>query len=131
MNLTRFEPWSIVDMLHRDLDRVRRILADPEHPLPPVDRPAVPWPDMVVYEANVRGYTMRHPGVGERERGRFAGSFSSMAQTIWSTSSGISGLWVLGGGGIVVAIWLSSCSSFCALRGIRPVSSQYARHPNA
>ena len=22
MNLTRFEPWSIVDMLHRDLDRL-------------------------------------------------------------------------------------------------------------
>jgi hypothetical protein len=25
-------------------ERVRRVLADPEHPLPPVDRPAVPWP---------------------------------------------------------------------------------------
>ena len=22
MNLTRFEPWSIVDLLHRDLDRL-------------------------------------------------------------------------------------------------------------
>ena len=30
MTLTRFEPWSIVDMLHRDLDRLaaRRIPAD-------------------------------------------------------------------------------------------------------
>ena len=35
--------------------------------------PAIPWREMVIYEANVRGYTMRHPGVGERERGRFAG----------------------------------------------------------
>ena len=24
MNLTRFEPWSIVDQLHRDLDRIAR-----------------------------------------------------------------------------------------------------------
>lgn len=24
MNLTRFEPWSIVDLLHRDLDRIAR-----------------------------------------------------------------------------------------------------------
>jgi len=30
MNLTRFEPWSIVDMLHRDLDRLaaRHLPAD-------------------------------------------------------------------------------------------------------
>ena len=30
MNITRFEPWSIVDLLHRDLDRLasRRIAAD-------------------------------------------------------------------------------------------------------
>lgn len=30
MNITRFEPWSIVDLLHRDLDRIAncRIAAD-------------------------------------------------------------------------------------------------------
>lgn len=30
MNITRFEPWSIVDLLHRDLDRLanRRIATD-------------------------------------------------------------------------------------------------------
>lgn len=36
MNLTRFEPWSIVDLLHRDLDRLaaRRIPAgDSEAPV--------------------------------------------------------------------------------------------------
>jgi isoamylase len=36
-------------------------------------RPIIPWPDMVVYEANVRGYTMRHPDVPEAERGTFRG----------------------------------------------------------
>ena len=42
--------------------------------LPDSDRgPAVPWRDMVIYEANVRGYTMRHPGVSDSDRGRYAG----------------------------------------------------------
>jgi glycogen operon protein len=36
-------------------------------------RPRVPWSEMVFYEANVRGYTMRHPGVAEADRGRFSG----------------------------------------------------------
>jgi glycogen operon protein len=35
--------------------------------------PRTPWPEMVIYEANVRGYTMRHPQVPERDRGRMAG----------------------------------------------------------
>jgi glycogen operon protein len=37
------------------------------------NRPRVPWSDMVFYEANVRGYTMRHPAVAEADRGKFAG----------------------------------------------------------
>ena len=36
-------------------------------------RPRVPWPETVIYETHVRGYTMRHPDVGKRERGTFAG----------------------------------------------------------
>ncbi|MFC1605314.1 glycogen debranching protein GlgX [Pseudomonadota bacterium] len=36
-------------------------------------RPAVPWPDMILYEANVRGYTMRHPDVPAADRGRLRG----------------------------------------------------------
>ena len=39
----------------------------------PNSRPRIPWSDMVFYEANVRGYTMRHPGVAEAERGKFSG----------------------------------------------------------
>ena len=43
------------------------------------DRPAprkmsaVPWSKTVIYETNLRGYTLRHPELGERERGRFLG----------------------------------------------------------
>tara|TARA_R110002049_G_scaffold54869_1_gene152323 strand:- start:721 stop:2844 length:2124 start_codon:yes stop_codon:yes gene_type:complete len=31
------------------------------------------WEDSVIYEANVRGFTMRHPDLTERERGTFRG----------------------------------------------------------
>ncbi len=36
-------------------------------------RARIPWSEAVVYETHVRGYTMRHPALGEAERGRFAG----------------------------------------------------------
>jgi len=36
-------------------------------------RPAVPWSDMVLYEANVRGFTMRHPDIPSADRGRLRG----------------------------------------------------------
>ncbi len=36
-------------------------------------RPAVPWSETIIYEANVRGFTMRHPDLPDAERGRFAG----------------------------------------------------------
>jgi len=39
----------------------------------PNNRPRIPWPEMIVYEANVRGYTMRHPDVSPADRGKFAG----------------------------------------------------------
>jgi isoamylase len=35
--------------------------------------PRVPWHDTVIYEAHVRGLTMRHPEVPERLRGTYAG----------------------------------------------------------
>ncbi|UNO43822.1 glycogen debranching protein GlgX [Streptomyces sp. MST-110588] len=36
-------------------------------------RPKTPWPDSVIYELHVRGFTMRHPGVPEHLRGTYAG----------------------------------------------------------
>ncbi|AWK89954.1 glycogen debranching protein GlgX [Azospirillum thermophilum] len=35
--------------------------------------PATPWPDTIVYETHVRGFTMRHPEVPAPLRGTFAG----------------------------------------------------------
>ncbi|MGW4163731.1 glycogen debranching protein GlgX [Streptomyces sp. NPDC004788] len=36
-------------------------------------RPKTPWPDSVIYELHVRGFTMRHPGIPEHLRGTYAG----------------------------------------------------------
>lgn len=33
----------------------------------------IPWSETVIYEANVRGYTMSHPDIPEHERGKFSG----------------------------------------------------------
>lgn len=40
---------------------------------PPRGQPTIPWSEMIIYEANVRGYTMRHPDIPEADRGTFRG----------------------------------------------------------
>ena len=37
------------------------------------DRPLVPWAETILYEANVRGYTMQHPAIDASLRGTFDG----------------------------------------------------------
>jgi len=39
----------------------------------PRPSPKIPWSKTIIYEANVRGYTMRHPAVPEADRGKFRG----------------------------------------------------------
>lgn len=39
MNLTRFEPWSVVDLLHRDLDRIKAASNDQSQS----DYPVADW----------------------------------------------------------------------------------------
>ena len=39
----------------------------------PGSRPRIAWEEAVIYEANVRGYTMMHPDIPDAERGRFRG----------------------------------------------------------
>ena len=41
--------------------------------------PAIPYPDTVVYETHVKGFTMRHPGVPVEIRGTYAGLASAPA----------------------------------------------------
>lgn len=42
-------------------------------PAPRMMQAPVPWSETIIYEANVRGYTMRYPDIGESERGKFRG----------------------------------------------------------
>ncbi len=44
-----------------------------ETPQPASSRPRIPWSQTIIYEANVRGFTMRHPAISESERGLFRG----------------------------------------------------------
>ncbi|MEM1175179.1 MAG: glycogen debranching protein GlgX [Pseudomonadota bacterium] len=47
------------------------VVADFDDPVSP--SPRIPWQETIFYETNLRGYTMRHPAVDERDRGRFLG----------------------------------------------------------
>jgi glycogen operon protein len=44
-----------------------------ELPAAPARRALIDWADSVIYEMNVRGYTMRHPELSAQERGSFRG----------------------------------------------------------
>jgi glycogen operon protein len=45
----------------------------PDSPVAMFKRPQIPWSETIIYEANVRGYTMRHPSLDEAERGTYDG----------------------------------------------------------
>jgi glycogen operon protein len=38
-----------------------------------VNSPWIPWAEAIIYETNVRGFTMRHPDIPEPDRGKFRG----------------------------------------------------------
>jgi len=42
-------------------------------PAATLKRPQTPWSDTIFYEANVRGFTMRHPALDDVDRGTFDG----------------------------------------------------------
>jgi len=49
----------------------KSVVCSPDEPF--ATRPDIPWSETVFYEANVRGYTMRHPALDEVDRGTFDG----------------------------------------------------------
>ena len=49
------------------------VVCDPAYDWGDDRRPAVPWPDTVVYETHPKGFTAGHPGVPEELRGTYAG----------------------------------------------------------
>jgi glycogen operon protein len=51
----------------------KAMVIDPSYKWVEHGKPSVPWTRTAIYEAHVRGFTMRHPDVPERLRGTFAG----------------------------------------------------------
>ncbi|MGI8806441.1 MAG: glycogen debranching protein GlgX [Acidimicrobiales bacterium] len=51
----------------------RAVVADTLFPWGEDVRPRTPWPDSVIYEVHVKGFTIKHPAVPEHERGTYAG----------------------------------------------------------
>ncbi|MGA7965508.1 MAG: glycogen debranching protein GlgX [Gammaproteobacteria bacterium] len=49
------------------------VVVDPAFTWPDVSRPGGPWPETVIYELHLKGYTMAHPEVPESLRGTAAG----------------------------------------------------------
>jgi glycogen operon protein len=67
--------WHDAVFDNNDLDSApfvpKSVVCTPDEPFE--TRPAIPWSETVFYEANVRGYTMRHPALDEVDRGTFDG----------------------------------------------------------
>jgi len=57
----------------------RSLVIDPSFDWEGDESPEVPWPDTVVYELHVKGFTRRHPGVPKEHRGTYLGVASEAA----------------------------------------------------
>ena len=72
--------WHHAVFDDNDLDSaafVPRSVVTPQGEPAAEKRPGLPWGETVFYEANVRGYTMRHPALDDSQRGTFAGMTNS------------------------------------------------------
>ena len=64
------ESLDVSDSLHH---APLAVVVDPRFDWQGVTPPEIPWEEMVLYEAHVRGATLRHPGVPEAQRGTYLG----------------------------------------------------------
>jgi len=68
--------WNDAVFDNNDLDSApfvpKGIVCPDSHAATP-KRPQTPWSETIFYEANVRGYTMRHPALDDVDRGTFDG----------------------------------------------------------
>ncbi|WP_343713333.1 glycogen debranching protein GlgX [Inquilinus sp.] len=72
---TRGDPASDLSFDPRDSAAFvpKSVVIDPAHDWEGDEAPRTPWADTVIYEAHIRGLTMRHPGVPEPLRGTLGG----------------------------------------------------------
>jgi glycogen operon protein len=64
---------SLRPNLTDSMDYMPRCLVSGPDQAWPGQRPRIPWTETVIYEANVRGYTMAHPDIPGDQRGKFRG----------------------------------------------------------
>ena len=63
-----------------DADAIpKSVVVDPGFDWEGDARPAIPFPETVIYELHVKGFTRRHPGIPEEVRGTYAGLASDAA----------------------------------------------------
>ena len=76
-SLFAFDPARPSDLSYNSEDSAahmpRSVVVDPTFDWQGVPRPAVPWRETVIYEAHVKGLTVRHPEVPEALRGTYLG----------------------------------------------------------
>src|SRR4051812_48932149 len=70
-----FDPSVLLlDPYARQFDRdLRPLVVDPAVEAHDVPKPRTPWAETVIYEAHVKGLTMRHPDVDAELRGTYGG----------------------------------------------------------
>jgi glycogen operon protein len=77
------EPFEDADLEADDEDDAeampKAVVVDPAFDWEGDRRLETPWPDTVIYEVHVKGFTMRHPDVREDLRGTYAGLASEPA----------------------------------------------------
>jgi isoamylase len=89
------EPADQADLVPDDRDSAphvpRSVVVGDGFPWGDDRRPDVPWEDAVIYEAHVRGFTIRHPEIPEHQRGTYA-AMGSPPVIDYLTSLGITTL---------------------------------------
>ena len=78
-DLTRGAHTKFMDMRDNAAFATKGVIVDPQRLARMTRKPPKPWQDTLICELHAKGFTMRHPGVEEKERGTFAGLGSDAA----------------------------------------------------
>ncbi|NNC99657.1 MAG: glycogen debranching protein GlgX, partial [Gammaproteobacteria bacterium] len=54
-------------------DMPKCVVCSPANQPSQINRPRIPWPDTIIYEAHVRGFTISNPDIPQKYRGTYAG----------------------------------------------------------
>jgi isoamylase len=77
--MERQNPSGPMDMRDNAAFVQKGVIMDPARLSPMPLKTPTPWRDTLIYELHAKGFTMRHPGISEADRGKFAGLASDTA----------------------------------------------------